>query len=129
MASKFLVGAYPGQSCADRGVEAELLSGAVADVGLSPHRVCADVKMINQPLKQPPPDIDCRRLVAAMILRAVRDLREAEHRCEAARWLANDGEQLAALAGLDVEIDMAAAWAWARRDRRILPIAPLDTMR
>jgi len=74
------------------------------------------------------PDVDVRRLVAAMILRAVRDLREAEYRCEAAHWLADNGEQLAALAGLDVEIDMAAAWAWALRSRRILPIAPLDTM-
>lgn len=49
-----------------------------------------------------PPEWAYRRLVGAVILRAVRDLHEPAWRYDAAHWLAHEGGEWALLLDLDV---------------------------
>jgi hypothetical protein len=55
-------------------------------------------------VEKPPLDASYRRLVAAVILRAVRDLHEKPHRCEAAHWLADEGPAFGEMIGIDVDV-------------------------
>lgn len=56
-------------------------------------------------MQRAPLDPTCRRLIAAVILRAVRDLREPVWRYEALRWLRGEGRALGELIGIDVDVD------------------------
>jgi len=56
-------------------------------------------------MQRAPLDPTCRRLIAAVILRAVRDLREPACRYEALWWLRGEGRALGELIGIDVDVD------------------------
>ena len=56
-------------------------------------------------MQRAPLDPTCRRLIAAVILRAVRDLREPAWRYEALWWLMGEGRALGELINLDVNVE------------------------
>ncbi len=55
-------------------------------------------------MQRPPLDRTARKLIAAMLLRAVRDLGHPDWRCEALTWLAGDGRELGEMIGIDVDV-------------------------